>query len=393
MTKLIEHHLFRSLVLAACICTTSIPCGIPSHGDCNDDPNDETVMKVPDHHSYKSRKKKRRKSVVDSGATIHCIKDRSLFTHLDTSQHVHVRVADNKMVTSQGVGTCAVKLKSASDGAMHTILLHNCIYVPDFQENLISTRRLWLDNRISTHMGDTSYFKCYHTKSRYYFSNDNTHMLTPAARRVSTQDINLIHARFNHCGEHRLKKMFDVTRGLGDKYTPHDPHTCPACIEGGHKKKSFAKRRSHIYSYFGERISSDLCGPFPKSVDGFTYALCFVDAYSNYCALYLLKSKSSVEVKAAFNDFLDDHKDHLSHGQPVTWHTDNGGEFMSKNVDEFCQEFAVHRSFSVPYAPPQNPQAERMWGLLLRPVRIMLCGARIDDSYTSNEHTSPRSTS
>ena len=234
-------------------------------------------------------------------------------------------------------------------------------------------------------LGATSYFKCHGSKSRYYFANDCTHKLEPVARRVeASTDVNLIHARFNHCGTHRLRKMFDVTTGLGHKHSKyHDPHTCPACLEGALRKKAFAKRRSQVFTYFGERISSDLCGPFPKSVDGFTYALCFVDGATKYAALYLLKSKSSLDVTAAFESFLNDHKDHLAHGKRITWHTDNGGEFMSHDLDEFCREFAVARSFSVPYAPPQNAQAERMWGMLLRPVRTMLAGARIDDVFWS----------
>ena len=126
--------------------------------------------------------------------------------------------------------------------------------------------------------------------------------------------------------------MFDVTNGLGDPppdTSDFNSHTCPACLEGGHNRKAFAKRRSHEYTYFGERLSSDLCGPFPKSVDGYTYALCIVDSYSRYCALYMLKSKSSDEVLSSFREFLEDHKHHLAHGNKVTWHTDNGGEFMS----------------------------------------------------------------
>ena len=92
------------------------------------------------------------------------------------------------------------------------------------------------------------------------------------------------------------------------KYTPH-----PAVLEGASRKRAFSKRRPQVYSYFGERISSDLCGPFPTSVDGFTYALCFVDAYTDYSALYLLKTKSSTEVREAFDSFLKDHEENLSH--------------------------------------------------------------------------------
>ena len=63
-----------------------------------------------------------------------------------------------------------------------------------------------------------------------------------------------------------------------------------------------------------------------------------------------------------------------NNGNVREWHTDNGGEFMSHDLDEFCNEFAIARSFSVPYAPPQNAQAERMWGILLKPTRAMLVG-------------------
>ena len=391
MPLLINTPLFRSLLVASCMLSGDVPKAIPKPNAhrTNDNTFPPSSMKVsgsPPAHRRKSAKPKRRysKSIVDSGATVHCIRDRSLFSHLDTTKTVSLRVADKRVIRAEGVGTCAVSLKS-SDGKYHTVILHNCIYSPLFSENLISTRRLWLDNKISTHMGETSYFKCHYTKTRYYFNNDCSQDMQPAVRRVSENaDLTLIHARFNYCGKHRLRKLYDVTDGLGapptniDSFTPH-----PACIEGSMRKRAFAKRRSQEFTYFGERISSDLCGPFPKSVDGFLYALCFVDSYTGYCALHLLKSKSATEVRVAFNEFLDDHKQYLIHGKRVTWHTDNGREFMSHDLDEFCHEFAVVRSFSVPYAPPQNSQAERMWGMLLRPVRTLLASARIDDAFWS----------
>ena len=390
MTKLVSTPLFRTVLIASCMITGDVPYGVPHVPPRSESPPPTpTSMKVSSDsrpRRSKSSTKKKFRSVVDSGATVHCIRDKSLFTHLDVSKSIRIRVADNHVINSEGVGTCAVNLKS-SNGDTHTIILHNCVYSPLFSDNLISTRRLWRDNRISTQMGKSSYFKCHDSRARYYFENDCTHDLEPAARRVSTQvDMDLIHARFNHCGTHRTRKMFDVTDGLGDPPShphTHDPNKCPACLEGGLRRKAFAKRRSHVYTYFGERLSSDLCGPFPKSVDGFMYALCFVDAHTNYCALYLLKSKSSTEVTSAFEEFLTDHKEHLSHGKTVTWHTDNGGEFMSHDLNAFCEEFSVKRSFSVPYAPPQNAQAERMWGVLLRPTRTLLAGARIDDSFWS----------
>ena len=387
MVKLITSPLFRSCLIAACMITNDVPCMIPrtrAH-DTRDSTRTPTSMTVASDSKRPRSKssKRRRRTIVDSGATIHCIRDKSLFTHLDTSKSIRVKVADDRAIRSEGVGTCAVQLRSAA-GSMHTVMLHNCVYSPRFSENLISTRRMWLDNKLRTVLGDESFFKCSRTHTRYYFENDCKLNVVAAARRVTSDlDANLIHSRFNYCGKHRLRKLYDVTDGLGSvhdmsKYTPH-----PAVIEGASQKRAFSKRRSQLYSYFGERISSDLCGPFPTSVDGFTYALCFVDAFTDYSALYLLKSKASTEVKEAFDNFLTDHKEHLAHDKTVTWHTDNGGEFMSRDLDEFCNEFAVARSFSVPYAPPQNAQAERMWGILLKPLRTMLVAARIHDVFWS----------
>ena len=98
---------------------------------------------------------------------------------MDTSRHVKLRVADNRQILSTGVGTCAIKLKSA-DGHYHDFVLHNCIYSPHFNENLISTRRLWLDNKLSTHMGKDNYFKCHYTKKRYQFNTDCTSDMQPS---------------------------------------------------------------------------------------------------------------------------------------------------------------------------------------------------------------------
>ena len=398
MPRLITSPLFKQCLIAACLlshdCSTLSLHHDNAYQSCIDSDDEPPVAKIatPSRKSRirSSKKRTSHKSVIDSGATVHCIKDRSLFTHLDTSRRVRLRVANQQVIESDGVGTCAIDLHS-TDGKRHTVVLQNCVYSNTFSDNLISTRRLWLDNKISTHLGNTSYMKCHFTGAVYKFHNNCQYDLTSAARRVDTSaDMDLIHARFNHCGKHRLRKMFDVTTGLPpyDESKIHDHSSqkpCPACIEGGMSRKAFPKRKlsPHEYTYFGERVSSDLCGPFPKSVDGFTFVICFIDKATDYSAIYLLRSKSADEVKSAFESFLEDHKTHLSHGKTVTWHTDNGGEFMSHDLNEFCDEFAVKRSFSVPYAPPQNAHAERLWGLLLKPTRTLLVASRIDVAFWS----------
>ena len=53
---------------------------------------------------------------------------------------------------------------------------------------------------------------------------------------------------------------------------------------------------------------------------------------------------------------------------------------MSDDLDEFCDEFCIKRSFSIPFNSPTNAHAERMWGILLRPMRIMLAHSSVHES-------------
>lgn len=39
--------------------------------------------------------------------------------------------------------------------------------------------------------------------------------------------------------------------------------------------------------------------------------------------------------------------------------TDRGGECLSNNFDEFCEENGIYRELTTPYTPEQNGVAER----------------------------------
>ena len=108
--------------------------------------------------------------------------------------------------------------------------------------------------------------------------------------------------------------------------------------------------------------------------------MCIVDAHTNWLVTIPLKSKDSTGVQAALEAYMRTYEYKLPTNKPVTWHTDNGGEFMSTQLDEFCNEICVNRSFGIPYGPPTNAHAERMWGILLRTTRTMLAQSGVHES-------------
>lgn len=67
----------------------------------------------------------------------------------------------------------------------------------------------------------------------------------------------------------------------------------------------------------------------------------------SYLHITLLKSKTSNDALQAVKQFL---MENTSFPPPpntmpiiITWHTENDGELISNDIDEFCAEFAVNR--------------------------------------------------
>ena len=86
MTKLISTPLFRTVLIASCMITGDVPYDVP-YGMPHVPPRSESPLPTPTSMKVssdsrprrsKSSTKKKFRSVVDSGATVHCIRDKSL---------------------------------------------------------------------------------------------------------------------------------------------------------------------------------------------------------------------------------------------------------------------------------------------------------------------------
>jgi len=340
-------------------------------------------------HGIRSNPHRHHKWVIDSSASVHCTSDPTLLTSVYYKHPpVLIKVADNRTLQAHAVGTAILSLLDQHHKTHH-VTLHNVIYHPNFHTNLLSVRRLWLDNHIMCRFDPHNYLQDSPSGTKFPITYDqqyvSSHVTNVSSIRVVDDD--LIHARFSHASARRLDKL--ATRSIGFPRSSHDsivldPTACDACNAGAARRRPFQSHTNPSrYSYFGARLSSDLCGPFPKSIDSYVYMLNIVDAHTNYLQVYFLHSKSSNEVKVCLESYLHEFRSQLPHdpGKPIRWHTDNGGEFISSDLQTFCNEFAIKRSFSTPYAPPQNAHAERMWGLVLRSMRVMLAASHVHESF------------
>ena len=317
--------------------------------------------------------------LVDSGASICCITDLSLFDSI-TEWHpdAHVRVANNQTMQATAIGTITLRVYN-DRGKIETLKIENVFYLPEFHCNLLSTKQLWKQCGYKSVFTDKSYLKG-PSGRRCYFDNTENNQLHAFSANATEPD--LWHKRFMHASNQSLSRVHGLS-GFDPK--AHDSSKCPACLQGGAKKLSprrlsgFKQRKRYVY--FGERVSSDLCGPFPEAIHGkYKYAIVFHDSATKNISVYPLRSKEKEEVLEAFQDFLVDNKGKLTKGVGL-WHTDQGGEFTSKDTDAFCEEICVKRSYSVPFEPWQNPYAERSWGNLLRKIRTALVDSQVPHSF------------
>jgi transposase InsO family protein len=89
---------------------------------------------------------------------------------------------------------------------------------------------------------------------------------------------------------------------------------------------------------------------------GSKYFLLFTDDYSRMSWVYFLQSKGeafkSFKVFKAFVEKQYEKK-------LKVLRTDRGGEFLSKEFINFCENEGIHRELTTPYTPEQNGVAER----------------------------------
>ncbi len=99
---------------------------------------------------------------------------------------------------------------------------------------------------------------------------------------------------------------------------------------------------------------------------GFRYAFKVVDHYSRFVGFFPLKTKHTRHVTHALWQYLADY------GTPRGIVLDNGGEFTSREFQQFCHKHHITLYYTTPYHPQGNGITERMHRTL-KAVLSALC--------------------
>ena len=185
--------------------------------------------------------------------------------------------------------------------------------------------------------------------------------------------------RLGHPHDQALNTLFSHDKSIFNKSNT-DIQPCTHCLFGKMHNLPFPNSQFIASAPF-ELVHSDLWGPAPiNSMNGFRYYILFVDHYSRFTWLYLLKSKTE-----AFSKFVYFHaliKTQFS-ATIKCFRLDGGGEFTSNEFKSYLSHHGISCHLSCPYTTQQNGVVERKHRHVVETTVTMLSQASMPSSYWS----------
>ena len=313
---------------------------------------------------------------VDNGATNHICNKQDLFKMYEPFYEDHVVFTANGH-SIKALGKGMIEIEASVNGSSSRLDLADVWYVPEIQKNLFSVLSAQDKNADSEFISKMD--KCYlkirgavvltgqRTKNGGLFQL-NIRNVVPCKNEVNTIEsknvLQLWHERFGHQTKRFVKDILE--REMNIK-VPLDNDICEGCVYGkAHILKFGLRERA---SEPGERIHSDVCGPFEPSNTGYKYFVQFKDDFSRFRYVYFMKNKSEVV------NYL---KTVLSQIRTTTGNkvkeilADNGGEYIARGVKDLCNKYGIKLRLIMPYTPQQNGCAERENRTLVEMGRSLL---------------------
>ena len=121
----------------------------------------------------------------------------------------------------------------------------------------------------------------------------------------------------------------------------------------------------------------DISSPHPVSARGERYNLVLLDEATRWRWSYAMKAKG--DVPGHIRNWMRQ-VENLT-GQTVKrWHSDNGGEFMSKVMEGIAKEHGIIHEPTAPYNPEQNGSIKRLMLTIWNGARALFKDTELDDS-------------
>ena len=201
------------------------------------------------------------------------------------------------------------------------------------------------------------------------------HVCIAQAKPLDDYSLELWHERMGHINKNSISTLQKVVEGIS---TIKKVNHCLSCAKGKQQREPFESRSSHSEDIL-DIVHTDVMGPFEiESIGGSHYICTFIDDKSRYAFVYMIKSKKEVFEK--FVNFVKMMK--IQTGRSIKKvRSDNGGEYSSVAMKEFCKKKGIQHQYTTSYTPEQNGVAERFNRTIAENMRAMLYHAKLPKKF------------
>ena len=373
--------------------------------------------------------------VMDSGCTFHCHPHQSDLLNLRPLSERMMGIDGHACVIT-GIGDLPIVAKDRN-GKYQKLLIKDVRCAPQFTDTLLSVEQFWRESRVEvrfanhrsvtipkTSEGPREKFLFEHTQGLYQWQvmgalRMGNHVKTDVGRSLSAQPstgenhvdheqpvehaskvdqvhgakstshiaaqsadaaVDALHRRL-HIGQDLIKKLPQITADAPANLQHGRTHSCAACLEANATRLSHKGSR-YQPSRVGRLVHGDIVGPFKRSLVGsYQYMLVLVDDHSRFISVHFLAHKSDAlqEIRAYvanLNAMVNSTKAEAA--QIIgTLHTDNAGEFLSKEFGAFLDEQLITQTTCPPHVHSLNGVAERAIRAVVENMRSTMVAGNV----------------
>lgn len=321
------------------------------------------------------------KWLLDSGASEHMANNEKYFFDLERLKiPIQIAVAKDKQTLT---ATMSGNIKILYHGTVITV--NNVLYIPNLKFNLLSVSKLeekgfavmFSNGKATISRKNKVYLEAVRDEKLFVINVPFLKEQSEAHSVVShTSDLMLWHRRYGHLNQAMLVSLSNkhIVNGL-PTWKNKDLGFCEPCIKGKMSKLPYhsvvlPKSRRPL-----ELVHSDVCGPItPGTAEGEKYFVTFIDDFTHFVTVHLLKCKS--EVFKCFRQYQAAAEVQFSN-KISRLRMDNGGEYISNEFKNFCSTNGIKMEYTIPYNPQQNGVSERFNRTLLDKARTMIADSTL----------------
>ncbi|UYV83405.1 hypothetical protein LAZ67_23000904, partial [Cordylochernes scorpioides] len=325
--------------------------------------------------------------IIDSACTSHMTSHGDWIEH-KTEERSSIQVAEEgRHIESASSGSIQATVQG-KDKLTNAVTLHNVLHVPHLKGNLMSipsvVRRgnsvLLNSEGAYIYSSDDKLIGTGNFDGNMYTLNlsrlsEATHVPNEHCLISKDNSRTAWHRRLGHPSNNKLDLILknNLLKGLNSINGTLDQ--CDACSLGKMTKVPYVHTDGNQESYPFEAIYVDLCGPIRiNSLGGSKYFLTIIDGFSRRIFVEFLKDKlSAAEV---LKKFIVKRENELN-SKLKRLRTDNGTEFINKNLETFIESKGIKHELTTPYTPRSNGRVERANRTLLDKGRTLLADSQL----------------